>query len=55
MTVSIRFGALDILKDPEEVLNTYKRETPEGAKEWIGERPKSQSGFTSLSINNHEV
>ena len=48
MTVSNRFGELDTLEDPEELWDTFKRETLEAAKECIGERPRSRSGFTSV-------
>ena len=48
VTVSNRFGVLDTLEDPEELWDTFKRETLEAAKECIGERPRSRSGFTSV-------
>ena len=48
MTVSNQFGVLDTLEDPEELWETFKRETLEAAKECIGERPRSRSGFTSV-------
>ena len=44
VTVSNRFGALDILENPD----AFKRETLEAAKECIGEHPRSGSGFTSV-------
>ena len=47
VTVSNRFGVLDTLEDPEELWDTFKRETLEAAKECLGERPRSRSGFTS--------
>ena len=48
VTVSNWFGVLDTLEDPEELWDTFNRETLEAAKECIGERPRSQSGFTSV-------
>ena len=48
MTVSNRFGVFDTLEDHEELWDTFKRETLEAAKECIGERPRSRSGFTSV-------
>ena len=48
VTVSNQFGVLDTLEDPEELWDTFKRETLEAAKECIGERPRSRSGFTSV-------
>ena len=48
VTVSNRFEVLDTLEDPEELWDTFKCETLEAAKECIGERPRSQSGFTSV-------
>ena len=48
MTVSNRFEAFDTHEDPEELWDTFKRETLEAAKECIGERPRSRSGFTSV-------
>ena len=48
MTVSNRFRVLDTFEDPEELWDTFKRETFEAAKECIGERPRSRSGFTSV-------
>ena len=48
VTVSNRFGVLDTLEDPEELWDTFKRETLEAAKECIGERPRSRSGSTSV-------
>ena len=47
MSVSNRFGALDTLEDPEDLWDTFKRETLQTAKECIGECPRSRSGFTS--------
>ena len=47
MTVSNRLGVLDTLEYPEELWDTFKRENLEAAKECIGERPRSRSGFTS--------
>ena len=44
VTVSNRFGVLDILEDPEELWDTFKRETIEAAKECIGERPRLHLG-----------
>ena len=46
VTVSNRFGVLDTL-NPEELWDTFIRETLEAAKECIRERPRSRSGFTS--------
>ena len=48
VTVSNRFGAFDILEYPEELWDTFKHDTLEGAKECIGERPRSRNGFTSV-------
>ena len=48
VTVSNRFGVLDTLEDPEELWDTFKCETLEAAKECIGERLSSQSGFTTV-------
>ena len=48
MTVSNRFGWLNTLEDPEELWDTFKRESLEAAKECIGECPMSQSGFASV-------
>ena len=48
MTVSTWFEALNTLKEPEELWDTFKSETFEAASEWIGERPRSRSGFTSI-------
>ena len=45
VTVSNRFGALDILEDPEKLSDSFKREALEAAKESIGERPRSRSGL----------
>ena len=45
VTVSNWFGVLETLEDPEELWNTFKRETLEAAKECIGEVPRSRSGF----------
>ena len=50
MTVSNRFGALDTLEDPEEVWDTFKRDTLEAGKECVGERLRSRCGFTLESI-----
>ena len=36
VTVSSRFGTLDILEDPEELWDTFKRETLEAASECLG-------------------
>ena len=46
--ISNRFRALDTVEDHEELWDTFKRETLEAAKECIGERPGSRSGFTSV-------
>ena len=48
VSVSNRFGVLDTLEEHEELWDTFKRETLEAAKECIGERPRSWSGFTSV-------
>ena len=47
VTVSNRFSVLGDLEDPVELWDTFKRETLEAAKECIGERPRSRSGFVS--------
>ena len=47
VTVSNRFSVLDALEDPVELWDTFKRESLEAAKECIGERPRSRSGFVS--------
>ena len=49
VTVPNRFGVLDTLEDPEELWDTFKRETLEAAKECIGQHPRSRSGFTSVT------
>ena len=48
VTVSNWFGALDSLEDSEELWDIFKREILEAAKECIGERLRSRSGFTSV-------
>ena len=48
VTVYNRFGVLDTHEDPVELWDSFKRETLEAAKECIGERPMSPSGFTSV-------
>ena len=53
VTVSNRFGVLDTLEDSEELWDTFKRETLEAAKECIGERPRSRSGFTSFETEKY--
>ena len=47
MAVSNRFGVLDTLEDPEEMWNTFKRETLKVTEECVGERPRSRSGVAS--------
>lgn len=47
VAVSNRFNVLSSLEDPVELWDTFKRETLEAAKECIGERPRSRSGFAS--------
>ena len=47
VTVSNRFGVLGALEDPEELWDTFKRETLKAAEECIGERPRSRSGVAS--------
>ena len=47
VAVSNRFNVLGSLEDPVELWDTFKRETLEAAKEYIGERPRSRSGFAS--------
>ena len=46
VTVFNQFGARDTLEDTKELWDTFKGKTLEAAKECIGERPRSQSGFT---------
>ena len=48
VTVTNRFGVLNTLENPEELWDSFKRETLEAAKECIGEHPRSRSGFTSV-------
>ena len=48
VTVANRSEALDTLEDPEELWDTFKCDTLEAAKECIGERLRSRSGFTSV-------
>ncbi|KAG0712637.1 Adapter molecule Crk [Chionoecetes opilio] len=47
VAVSNRFDVLCALGDPVELWDTFKRETLQGAKECIGERPRSRRGFVS--------
>ena len=47
VAVSNRFGVLDTLEDPEEMWNTFKRETLKVTEECVGERPRSRSGVAS--------
>ncbi|KAG0720830.1 Organic cation transporter protein [Chionoecetes opilio] len=47
VAVSNRFDVLGALEDPEELWDTFKRETLQTAKECIGERPRSRHGFVS--------
>ena len=46
--ISNRFGMLDALENPEEMWDTFKRQTLETAKEYIGEHLRSRSGFASV-------
>ena len=47
VAVSNRFGVLDALEDPEELWDTFKRETLKAAEVCIGHRPRSRSGIAS--------
>ena len=47
IAVSNRFEVLGALEDPVELWDTFKRETLLAAKDCIGERPRSRSGFAS--------
>ncbi len=47
MTVSNRFEVLDTLEDPEELWDTFKRETLKATEESVGERPRSRCGVAS--------
>ena len=47
VAVSNRFEVLGSLEDPVELWDTFKRETLQAAKDCIGERPRSRSGFAS--------
>ena len=48
VTVSNRFRPLDTLQNPEELWDTFKRETLEAAKECTRECPRLWRGFTSV-------
>ena len=47
VAVSNRFEVLDTLEDPEELWDTFKRETLKATEECVGERPRSRSGVAS--------
>ena len=47
VAVSNRFEVLDTLQDPEELWDTFKRETLSAAGECLGARPRSRRGFIS--------
>ena len=47
VTVSNRFGVLDTLEDPEELWDSFKRETLKATEECVGQRPRSRSGVAS--------
>ncbi|KAG0724360.1 hypothetical protein GWK47_005185 [Chionoecetes opilio] len=47
VAVSNRFNVIGALGDPIELWDTFKRETFQAAKEYIGERPRSRRGFVS--------
>ena len=49
-TVSNRFGALDTLEDPEELWDTFRRETLEAAKECDRERQRSRRAFVLVEM-----
>ncbi|MPC44575.1 hypothetical protein E2C01_038252 [Portunus trituberculatus] len=48
LTVSNRFGLLDIVEDPVDLWDTCKHETLEAAKKCVGERPRLRSDFVSI-------
>ena len=45
-----RFGVLESLENPEEIGDTFKRETLKTAKERIGKCLRSQSGFALVKM-----
>ena len=47
VTVSNRFEVLDLLEDPVDLWDTFKRETLEAARGCVGWRPRSQGGLAS--------
>ena len=55
VTVPNRFEALDTLEDPEELGDTFKRETLEAAKECIGEHPAYSSLQQPHGLALHEA
>ena len=48
MPVSSQFGVLNTLHDLVELWDTFKCETLEAAEEFVGEHPRSRSGFASV-------
>lgn len=47
MNVSLGFGVIGTSENPVELWDTFKREYPEAAKEYLGERQRSADGFAS--------
>ncbi|XP_076038784.1 uncharacterized protein LOC143023986 [Oratosquilla oratoria] len=49
ISICNRFDALGSLEDPEELWDTFRRETLKADEECVGERPRSSSGVASHS------
>ena len=55
VTVSYRFGVFDTLEDPEELWDTFKRETLEAAKECNGNGAPGDTEWLHLGRDAEKV